>query len=392
MQPNGKRKVFLVLVLFAVALLGWAVFNRLPKTQKASGPGRTSRPAPVEVAPIVSGPIELRRIFSGALEARAEFIVAPKVSGHLERLHVHLADTIHRGQPVAELDDDEYIQNVNQAKADLAVAAANLAEAESALEIAEREFQRVSTLRQSGVTSDSRFDETAAARSAKKARLEVTRAQVTRAEAALETAKIHLGYTRIKADWSGGSDSRVVAERFVDEGQTVSANAELLRIIELDPITGVIFVTEKDYAHLQNGQKASLTTDAYPGEIFTGHIERIAPVFRQATRQARVELTIANPELRLKPGMFIRATVVLDRQEQATIVPEQALTVRNDQDGVFMVNETERTVRWQPVRIGIRQDGRVQLLGEERLGLVVILGQQLIDHGSSITIPGEGSK
>ena len=102
-----------------------------------------------------------------------------------------------------------------------------------------------------------------------------------RAEASLETANIRLGYTRITAGWSGGDDQRVVAERYVDEGETVSANTPLLRIVELDPITGVIFVTERDYARLQPGQEVLLlTTDAYPGEDFQGRIERIAPVFR----------------------------------------------------------------------------------------------------------------
>jgi RND family efflux transporter MFP subunit len=218
----------------------------------------------------------------------------------------------------------------------------------------------------------------------------VSRAQVTRAEAAVETANIRLGYTKIKADWTGGADSRVVAERFVDEGQTVTANAELLRIVELDPITGVIFVSEKDYARLRPGQKVTLSTDAYPQEQFHGEIERISPIFRQATRQARVELTIDNPELRLKPGMFVRTTVVLEQVPQATIVPEQALTLRDRQNGVFVVNEEEMTVSWRPVRVGIREGDQVQISGEGLQGRVVVLGQQILDDGSPIIIPESG--
>jgi multidrug efflux pump subunit AcrA (membrane-fusion protein) len=115
--------------------------------ERKSGAGQ-GRAAPVEAALIESGPIELRRTFSGTLEARAEFVVAPKISGHIEHLNVRLADAVRRGQVVAELDDDEYVQGVNQAKADLAVAKANQVEAESALEIAAREFERIKTLHQ----------------------------------------------------------------------------------------------------------------------------------------------------------------------------------------------------------------------------------------------------
>jgi multidrug efflux pump subunit AcrA (membrane-fusion protein) len=122
----------------------------------------------------------------------------------------------------------------------------------------------------------------------------------------------------------------------------------------------VIFVTEKDYARMRTGQTATLTTEGYPGEQFHGRIERIAPVFRQATRQARVELMIENPQRRLKPGMFIRVTVVLDRVAETTIVPEHALTKRGDQTGVFVVQEDGRSVAWRTVTVGIREGNRVQ--------------------------------
>jgi RND family efflux transporter MFP subunit len=281
------------------------------------------------------------------------------------------------------------VQAVAQAEADLAVARANLVEAGSALEIATRELERVRTLRKRGVASDSQFDEVRADQLSKRARFEVAKAQVTREEASLETAKIRLGYTRVTADWSGQDAQRVVAECYVEEGDTVSENAPLLSIVELDPLIGVIFVPEKDYARLEPGQSASLMTDAFPGEQFEGRIARIAPVFQEATRQARIELRIENPKHRLKPGMFIRSTVELEREPDATIVPEEALTERGDRRGVFVVSDDGRSVRWQGIEVGIRQGHRVQLKGSDLSGRVVTLGQRLIDDGSEITIPAE---
>jgi RND family efflux transporter MFP subunit len=389
LKSAGLKLVIAVVLMSGMAGLGWAIFNRLQEQSVLQRPGEGERVVPVEVAPIEHGPIQLRRTFSGALEATAEFVVAPKVSGRIVRLGVDLADTIRQGQVVAWLDDDEYVQMVAQAEADLAVAKAHLAEAKSALEITTRELQRSETLRERGVASESQFDIVQADHLTKQAQLEVTKAQVTRAEAALESAKIRLGYTTVTADWTSGDDQRVVAGRFVDAGETVSANTPLLSIVELNPITGVVFVAERDYARLQRGQPISLTTDAYPGERFQGRIDRIAPVFRQATRQARVELVIDNSEHRLKPGMFIRATVVLDRVNEATIVPEQALTVRDDRIGVFVVSEDDQSVAWREGRVGIREDSRVQVTGEGLTGRVVTLGQQLVNDGSAITIPTE---
>lgn len=392
MKTENRKTIVLSLLLIAAVGIGWAVFRQLWNGKEAGNRGRPKQPAPVEVAPITRGPIELRRTYSGTLEARAEFVVAPKVSGRVERLTVNLADTVMRGQIVAELDNEEYVQEVAQAKADLEVARANLSEAKSALEIADRDLERIKTLRTRGVASESQLDAGRANHLTKTAQVEVAMAQVAKAESSLETANIRLGYTKVRASWTGGSDRRVVAERFANEGGTVSANASLLLIVELDPITGVMFVTEKDYVHMRTGQLATLTTDAYPGEEFEGRIDRIAPVFRQETRQARIELTIGNAGHRLKPGMFIRVTVVLDRLAEATIVPEKALTTRDNGTGVFVVSEDGKSVSWRAVTVGIRDGDRVQVEGEGLSGRVVTLGQQLVDDGSPITIPAGESK
>lgn len=390
MQSGGlKKRIALIVMLGLAAGLAWLIYDRL---QQPSGSARRSSapgPVPVDVALIERGPIELHRIFSGTLEASAEFVVAPKVSGRVERLFVNLADTVTKGQVVAELDNAEYVQAVAQAESDMAVARANLAQSVSALETAKREFKRTESLRGRGIASDSEFDAIQADLQAKQAQLQVARAELQKASAALETTNIRLGYTQVTAGWSGSDEKRVVAERYLDEGQTVAANAALMLIVNLDPIIGVIFVSERDYARLAPGQTVTLTTDAYPGERFSGEIDRIAPVFRQNTRQARVEITVSNTRQRLKPGMFMRASVVMDRAEAATIVPELALTTRGDRTGVFVVDAQGRSVTWQPVTTGISDAGRVQVQGEGLSGRVVVIGQQFLDNGSAITIPDQ---
>ena len=395
MQITGKRKIVIILVVILTVAFAWQIISRIREQGGSNGfRGRMGPQAvPVEVAEIKIGPIERRKTFSGTLESPSEFVVAPKIGGRVELLNVDIGDTIKRNQVVARLDDAEYEQAVLLAKADLAVAKANLVEAQSADEIAERELKRISELLKEGLASDSEYDSAKADQLAKQAKLAVSEAQVKKAEASLETAKIRQGYTEITAGWTGGDDNRTVGERFINEGDMVSANTPLLSIVELDPVLGVIYVSEKDYVYLKAGQQAFLTTDAHPDEIFQGRISRIAPVFRQATRQARVELTIENHELRLKPGMFIRATVVFEKLENALIVPEQALTKREYKDGIFVVSNDHKTVRWCPVKVGIRDNEEVQIVCEGLTkGLAVTLGQQLLDDGSDIFISGENNR
>jgi multidrug efflux pump subunit AcrA (membrane-fusion protein) len=85
--------------------------------------------------------------------------------------------------------------------------------------------------------------------------------------------------------------------------------------------------------------------------------------------------------------MFIRATVVLARESEATIIPEQALTKRDDRNGVFIVSENGQSVVWREVKVGIREGQWVQVEGQGLNGRVVILGQQLVNDGSPVTIP-----
>jgi multidrug efflux pump subunit AcrA (membrane-fusion protein) len=79
--------------------------------------------------------------------------------------------------------------------------------------------------------------------------------------------------------------------------------------------------------------------------------------------------------------------VELARVPEATIVPEQALTIRDDKDGVFIVSEDGRSVAWREVKVGIRDGDRVQVDGENLTGRVVTLGQQLVNDGSPIMLP-----
>lgn len=382
-----KRRILSLLALLAVIWLAVAITQQLLQDSDAAGDGRGEHgPVPVEVAPIEQAPIALRRSFTGSLDANAEFVVAPKVEGRIEAISVDLGDRVSRGEVVARLDDAEHQQEVAQAEAEVAVARANLSEARSQLTLAERELARLEQLRQRGISSESELDVARAGREARQAQVEVARAQVSRAEAALAMARIRLGYTRVSADWSGGSETRVVAERFLDEGETVAANAPLLRIVGLDPLTAVFHVPERDYARLQRGQQAELYTDAWPGEAFRGEIARIAPVFRANARQARVELRVDNPGHRLKPGMFARIELVLERVAEAVTVPPAALVRRDGRDGVFRVTDDGASVTWQPVQPGIREAGRVQVAGLDPDGRVVVLGQQLLDDGTAIRI------
>lgn len=377
--------------MLAAAGLAVLALVLLRLTQETTGDGgkRGKRTAPVEVAAVRSGTIVERQTFSGSLQASADFMVAAKIPGRLREVLVDVGDTIQRGQVVARLDDEEHIHDVAQAEAAVVVARARQAEAASVVGAAERAHQRITALAGEGRATEAAKDQAEADMLAARAAVAVADAGIAQAEADLASAKVRLGYATIVADWAGDGSERIIGERLVDSGATISANQPLLRVLDLKPVEAVIHVTERTYARIRPQQAATLTTDAWPGATFTARVDRIAPRFDPASRQAAITLLVDNADGRLKPGMFVRATLSLSEIADATLVPAMALTRRDGQDVVFVVADDGTTVREVEVAVGIRENDVVQVVGEDIRGRVITLGQQLVADGSAITISAE---
>jgi RND family efflux transporter MFP subunit len=380
------RYALLLLVILLAVAAGWKYYGQTANDNAGGKKKNGDKTVPVNVAEVGQRDMQLIRRFTGTLKPRAEFIVAPKIAGRIKAIHVELADRVERGMVVAEIDDAELRQTVAQAEAELLVAQANHSEAVKLQSIAERELERITKLRKTGVSSEAQIDAASAEQLIKAGLVNVTRAKITKAEAELEAARIQLQEARVLADWHDGSEQRHVAERFIDEGQTVSANTPLLKIVEIDPVVAVFHVTETDYASLSVGQSVRLGTDAFRGEEFTGVIERISPVFSEDTRQASVEIGVANHDLRLKPGMFVRADVIMQSAEQVAVIPERALYRRDESLGVFLLEPDTDEVKWIQLETGIEQDGFVQVIKPALAGRVVTLGQQMLKAGSTVRV------
>jgi multidrug efflux pump subunit AcrA (membrane-fusion protein) len=120
------KKVFLLLFAAAiVAMAGWQLYRRVTGSGVKKGPGRSAVSMAIETGPIRKDVIRDVGVFTGSLEPKAQFIVAPKVAGWLKKLLVDVGDTVIRDQVIAMLDDEEFTQQVEQARAELQIAKAN---------------------------------------------------------------------------------------------------------------------------------------------------------------------------------------------------------------------------------------------------------------------------
>ncbi|MEO1510450.1 MAG: efflux RND transporter periplasmic adaptor subunit [Planctomycetota bacterium] len=213
---------------------------------------------------------------------------------------------------------------------------------------------------------------------------------MSQAEASLRLARLGLEDTLLRAEWTGEVERVVVGQRYVDPGSTLRPGDPVVTLVSLERLRAVVSVTERDYTKLRIGQVATLSADAIEGRTFEATITRIAPVFDEASRQARIEIEVDNRAALLKPGMFVRARLILEERPAAVVAPLDAITRRDGEDVVFVYDEQE-TVSMIPVRMGIEEDGRVELIADRPIdgARVVTLGHQLLSDGSLVNVPGD---
>ena len=378
-----------ILFLLAGGILAWMLLGPENETAPSArlGGGET-RPVAVAVARIEERDLVERRRFTGSIEGADRIEITPRVGGRVAKVFVNLGDRVESGDPLLQLDTEEFEQDVAQAAAELEVAEASLAEALASRDATRRELQRTRELRDQGIASRSELEGAETEVALAQTRVALAESQIRQRRSALRTREIQLSYTRIAA---GTDDStRWVAERHVDPGAVISANETALALVRLQPVRAILAVTEADYGRLSPGQAARVYTAAYPDAGFAGTIARIAPEFRPGSRQARVEVEIPNERNQLRPGMFVEAAITLGERNAVLAIPRDAIIQRETGPTLFSVDrsgERPRARRHQAV-IGVRDGNWIELLEPDLppRAEVVILGQHLLADGTPLRL------
>jgi RND family efflux transporter MFP subunit len=383
------KKILLILVVLAfLGVLSWRILALVKTEERSDPPGRP--PVAVEVDSVRYAPIQEVQELTGTVHPFYQYVVAPKVPGRVLEIRKRIGDRVSKGERVARIDDAEYQQAVLEAEAALKIAQASLTETTVDLELARQQADRVSALQEKGIASRSELDTSRARLNALESRLKLSQAQIEQREAALNTAKIKLGYTVLTAPTPG-----YVGERYVDEGSLLSQNSPILLVIGINPVIVRTTIIERIYGRIRTGQSTEIEVDAFPSERFSGRVARIAPKLQEASRVAEMEIEVRNDSHTLKPGMFARVRIVLSEKESAQVVPTEALVTRNGETGVFLVGNGRDSARYVPVEAGIVSPDRTEILSPELDGMVVTMGQHLLEDGSPVILadrsaaPGE---
>src|SRR6185436_16489479 len=147
----------------------------------------------------------------------------------------------------------------------------------------------------------------------------------------------------------------------VDPGAFVNQNAPIVEVVDITRVRLVVNVVEKDLKQLAKGDAAITQVDAFPGELFKGRIARVSPVLDPSTRTAPIEVEIANPDFRLKPGMYARVGITTNTKKDALVVPANAVVDLGGRRGVFLP-QPDNTAAFHQVQPGSEQADLVEIV------------------------------
>ena len=255
---------------------------------------------------------------------------------------------------------------------------------ESDLKAAEMTLNRQKSLyANGGLTSKQNLDDADAKYNAAAAAVSVSKAQQQQTQGRLDELRVTLGNTNIVSPVDG-----FVSKRNLDQGAFAGTNTPLISVVDISTVRLVANLIEKDFRRVQQGARAVVEVDAFPGEKFTGEVSRVAPVFDAATRTAVMEIEVPNPGYRLKPGMYARVQLTVDRRDNALTVPRNAVVDVEGKHGVYVVDGT--TARFKELRTGLQDPERVEVLdGIDEGQKVVTVGALALRDGDKITVTGQ---
>lgn len=381
-QSNTR---YILLMLFMIS--GSLLFQQTAGSQSArgGGPGAKRGATPVKTVEVRPRTLQNKLTLTGTAVAAERFTIATETSGKLISLPLQLGQYVKNGQLIAQMEAQDFEQDLQQIQADLAVTEAQQREIQGNLKLAEAEYSRDAALYSKKLVSQTELDTSSTALETQRARLKVLEAQARQQRVALQGGKLRLADTRVYARWPG-KGSRVVSQRLVDAGASVSANTPLVELVSLDPILVRTPVSEKDIAQVKAGQTVNMRTDAYPEKTYTGFIAHISPVLDPETRNATLEIQLSNPAHKLKPGMFLQGELILATHAQAQSIPLEALVERQDLPAGVFVLQADQTVKFVAVKTGFSDGDHLEIVSPKLTGPVITLGNHLLSDGAEVKV------
>lgn len=329
--------------------------------------------------------LEQTVLADGTIEAQKQVSVGAQVSGQIKALYVALGDKVHKGQRVAEIDDLTQQNALRDAEAALKNVQAQRASKMAALHNNQRAYQRQQAIVAHGVGVQADLDNAQATLIATRADVNALDAQIVQAQIAVNTAQVNLGYTKITSPIDG-----TIVALPVEAGQTVNAVQSaptIVKVAQLATMTIEAQISEADVVKVKTGMPVYFTILGEPGKRYRTTLRAIEPAPDSINDETTSSSTssasssssaiyynglfdVANPDGALRISMTAQVYIVLDKAENAVVIPATAL-----QGDWVQVVDKQGNVDRRPVKVGINNNVDAQIISGILAGESVIVSQ-----------------
>ena len=345
-----KRIIFTSLgVLVLIGILGGIKSLQISRMVAI---GSQSRPPPetVTTALLRSASWESLIISVGSLEAVQGVMLTAELPGKVTRIAFEPGTKVKAGDLLLQ-------QDISSEEAQLRAAEATLA-------LTKLDLERSSKLLATKAVAQAKYD--------------ADNARYKQAAAQIDGIRASIRKKSIRAPFAGS-----LGIRLVNLGQNLNEGEPIVSLQTIDPIFVNFSLPQQQLAQVKPGLKVRVTNDALPGQPIEGEITAISPEVDAATRNIRVQATVANRQEHLRPGMFVNVSVVLPAREAVLAIPTTAVLYAPYGDTVFVVDASKSEKGAEPVNV-VRQ--KIVQLGEKRGDFVASLSG--LDKGETVVSTG----
>ena len=358
-----RMTITLTIAITFFAIIGFVKFRQV---QAAIAQSSSFQPPPEAVTTIVAKeerwPAKLDAI--GTVAAVRGVTVSADLPGLVASIEFDSGDSVREGTRLVTLDTRQE--------------QAQLASAEARLELARLSYDRFTGLVKSGAVSQAEHDAAAA--------------ELRRAEASVREVSATIERKTVRAPFSG-----VLGIRRVDLGQYLTGGSPIVPLQSLDPIYVDFAVSQRELDRIRVGSAVEVRADGLPDLGVTGRVSAVDSIVDASTRNVQVRALFSNSGAKLRPGMFVKARVLLDTASTVVSVPASAVSYAPYGDSVYVVENlkspsgsTYRGVRQQIVKLGPEQGDLVAVESGLRAGdEVVTSGVFKLRNGAAVRIDNQ---
>lgn len=338
----------------------------------------------LEAVRVLARPLDQTVVIPGEFAPYLSVAIHAKVAGFVDKVEVDRGSFVKQGQLLATIIAPELNSQRAEATAKVQTAQAQRAQSEAGVAAAESTYERMKAASATpGVVAGNELIQAEKQLDAERAKADADKSAVEAAQAAVKAIQDLEAYLRVTAPFTG-----VVTTRNVHPGALVGTGETSLAMFELETVNRlrlVVPVPEAEVGGIVKGAKVVFSVPAYPGEMFSGKVTRIARSIEPKTRSMPVELDVMNVDGRLAAGMYPAVKWPVHANQSVLLVPNTSVVSTSER--MFVIRVKDGSAKWVDVRKGRAQGDLVEVVGPLREGdTVLVRGTDEIREGAHLNV------